>query len=167
MKKLIILSLITLFSLSAYSQTCTTTTDKFTGKETKVGFISLISSFIPTPPLFGFAKVDTTYSLSFVFSAQLTADNFDKEKMMCMVRFSDGVIKKYHSNSISAISSTPTNGVMVAFYGTLSKEDLFYFRDNAVAAIRFSYKGAEDFGYDTNINESKAKKIIKAVTYVE
>lgn len=162
MKKLLLILLLAPALLKAQ---CITKKDAFTGKEIKSGITFLIAA-IPGSPVFGFGKNgDDPAALAFSFTVDLKPSSFDTQKMLLMIKFVSGDVKKFHANKQTTVIAQ-TNNVIVGFAADITPEDISYFQLNQIAAIRLCYTGDESVGYDTEISEGKAKKIIKSVACI-
>lgn len=149
-----------------FTQNCFSKKDAFTGNEIKIGTTYLVSVLAPQAPSFYFMSDGNELFIGFSFSADLKPSDFDTEKMLLLVKFQNGIIKKFTSAKRTAVVKMG-NGIMAAFYGNLNVDDLSYFKTNQVSSIRLSYKGDESVGFDTEIANSKAKKIIKSIDCIQ
>lgn len=143
------------------AQKCLSKVDDFTGKSLKMGSTYLLGSFSPLGPAIHLINNADTLSIGFSFSASLQKSDFTPEKMFFMVKFKNGVIKKFNSSKDTKIASY-NRDVIISFVSTITSDDLKYLAENAMQKVRLSYNG-EDFGFDNDISEKRAAQIMKSV----
>jgi len=114
--------------------------------------------------IFSFYKEGSSIGLGFLYRID-QANDVDFTDLLIMLKFDDGEIKKMQLNKLS--SKTNFQGTkIIALYSDISPDDLTFFTSHKITKIRIGHEG-ESFGFDTDVSDGKADKIIKSISCIQ
>jgi len=164
MKKLLLILFLAPCIVSAQ---CVIQKDSITGRTTIKGIARLGAGSIDLRmPVLYFAKQDTSFFIGFEYVAPQSREDFNFTRLLLLVKFEDGTIKRYHAGPSSGIGGVPGRLTFV-FSATMSFADVLYFRDFTVTFIRLSLDGNEGYGYEPPVRAGTSLKIKNAAACVQ
>ena len=142
----------------SHAQNCITNKDPKTGKNVKTGVAFLTDTIPNTSGEIIFTKASGKLNLNFTCVFTLKDNDKSNEKLTLNLKFANGNIKRFKSNSTSKISDT-SGLVFLGLDIDLSQQDIAYIGKNAISSIRVS-KGEDDRkGYYKPIDDADAQDI--------
>ncbi len=149
------------------SAQCVTQKDSITGQTTVKGTARLGPGSIDVRmPVLYFVKQDTSFVIGFEYIAHQSREDFDFKRLLLLIKFEDGTIKRYHANKFSGIGGVPGQLTFI-FNAAMTYSDVLYFRDFNVTFIRLSLDGNEGYGYEPRVSENTSSRIKKAAKCVQ
>jgi len=160
MKRLLFLILIT--PLISHAQNCISGTDPKSGKSFQVGTTFLAGADKGPGGALNFSKDGDKQSLQFAYNFNVKTSNYSTDKLLLLVKFVNGDVKKFTGNRDTRIYPSPM-GISVNFVIDLTENDILYFKNNQTTNFKICYQGDESNGYDTEIDNKTAINIIKSL----